>query len=190
MKARTPAVSGAGVGHGRARRPSGQHLLETVGEQQRLPVVGSFPAGGARHQPAQRAQPLEPRVARRGLPRQRVVTNLPTDRLEARGRPRIGAQAGHQRRAAQRPGATHQPLGVGAVVRTGQRVEIGQVLVRLEREELGAARSRTHARAALSSCFISRTAVPIPVKSARLTMLCPMLSSSIASIRATGCTLA
>jgi len=46
-----------------------------------------------------------------------------------------------------------------------------------------------HARAALISAFMSRTAASSPANTAREMMACPMLSSTTSRIAATGCTL-
>jgi len=46
-----------------------------------------------------------------------------------------------------------------------------------------------HLRAAVISAFISRTASPRPVNSARATIAWPMFSSTISWMAATGCTL-
>lgn len=117
-----------------------------------------------------------------------MIPNLSGDGLQACSGTCEGAETGHERRAAQGTGATYQAFRIGSVRHASKRLQFGQVLIGLEGKKIGAPGWRTHGRAPWINCFISRTAAPIPLVIARLTTLCPMLSSSIAAICATGCT--
>lgn len=118
-----------------------------------------------------------------------MLADLAGDALQPCRRPGEGAESGHERGTPEGSRTPHQPFGVRQVSGGRDRSEVGEDLPRLERKRLGAACRTAHLRASSISRFISCTAGPIPVKIARLITECPMLSSSISEMTATGATL-
>ncbi len=197
--ARWAARTGRRHGTSRERCELGAELVRPRG-------VAIVPVAGAAYQLAESVDGLTNLLGDRGIPRAASVAYRLGHRLEARGRLRDRGLLRQQRRPTQRPRDAHQLVARWTAAGAEQRLEIIEALSGFEGEEVGRSQGLGHegekslgngrrrrygapARAVSTSRRISRTATVIPPSTARLTTLCPMFSSSMSAIAATGATL-
>ena len=173
--------------------PTGERL-EAQAEAHRARRLRLAPFADPTHQQAELLDRLHDLLPSAGIPHPPSVAVRPRERLEAGGRPGDRLLAGHERRASQHARGAEEVLGGRPVGTTHDGLEPVEAFPGLEREEIGGGErvghepERYQRLAPRTKCAISSTAMRIPTITARLTMLWPMLSSSISGMAATGTT--